>query len=218
MQLAPSEIDRPGAEALGGRIRMLRKAAGLTIREVGEALGISTSAVSQIERGTLRPSVSRLIAIVQVLGVPLADVFDEDDATPPAADAPASGGAASGGAASGGAASGGFVLARSGAAHPVTMDGGVTFRRLSPGHMRGVDFFESTYPPGSDATEATGQLITHEGYEVGTVSAGALTIEFPDETVVMRAGDSITFPCTLPHRMRNDGVEPAVATWLIVHG
>jgi DNA-binding XRE family transcriptional regulator/mannose-6-phosphate isomerase-like protein (cupin superfamily) len=202
MQLAPSVIDRLDAEALGGRIRTLRKTAGLTIREVGERLGISTSAVSQIERGALRPSVSRLIAIVQVLGVPLADVFDEDDATPPAASEPGPGG---------------YLLARSGAAHPVTMDGGVTFRRLSPGHMRGVDFFESTYPPGSDATEATGQLITHEGYEVGTVSAGALTIEFPDETVVMRAGDSITFPCTLPHRMRNDGTVPAVATWLIVH-
>jgi transcriptional regulator with XRE-family HTH domain len=200
----PDALDLLDASALGARLRVLRKAAGRTLRDVADELDISVSAVSQIERGTLRPSVSRLLAIVQVLGVPLADVFDEDapSVAAPSVTAPSS--------------TTGYVLARAGAAHEVSLGGGVVFRRLSPGHMRGVDFFESTYPPGSEATDST-ELITHSGYEVGTVRSGALTIEFADETVEVRAGDSITFPCAVPHRMSNRGAEPAVATWLIVH-
>lgn len=189
------------AEALGARLRTLRLASGLSLRELARALEISPSAVSQIERGVRRPSVSRLLAIVQVLGLPLADVFDEagEPATKAGDPDPA-----------------GFVLARSGASKPVTLGTGVVFRRLSPAHTAGVDFFESTYPPGSDASDMD-DLITHEGYEVGTVVSGELTIQFPDERVVLRAGDSITFPCALPHRMGNAGAVNAVATWLIVH-
>ncbi|ROQ40021.1 XRE family transcriptional regulator [Frondihabitans sp. PhB188] len=192
-----SELD---AVVLGARLRTLRTDSGLTLREMAEALGISSSAVSQIERGVRRPSVSRLLAIVQVLGRPLADVFDA--AEEPAADRaemPV-----------------GYVLARAGATHPVTLGTGVVFRRLSPAHTAGVDFFESTYPAGAVATDM-GSLITHEGYEVGTVTSGELTIDFADERVVMRAGDSIRFPCEVPHRMGNYGSVDAVATWVIVH-
>jgi len=200
-------FDDLDAVALGARLRQLRGASGLSLSALARALDISPSAVSQIERGVRRPSVSRLIAIVQVLGVPLADVFDDQNEpatrrTPPAD--------------RGDAAPGGYVLARGGAAHPIALGGGVVFRRLSPAHLSGVDFFESTYPPGSLATEVNA-LITHEGYEVGTVTAGELTIDFPDEAVTLRAGDSITFPCDLPHRLSNRGDADAVATWLIVH-
>ncbi|KQQ28876.1 MULTISPECIES: helix-turn-helix domain-containing protein [unclassified Frondihabitans] len=196
-----SSVGQLDAEALGARLRVLRKGAGLTLRELADALDISASAVSQIERGVRRPSVSRLLAIVQVLGRPLADVFDETG-EPEAGAAPSD--------------PSGYVLARSGASKPVTLGTGVVFRRLSPATTTGVDFFESTYPAGSVATDLD-TLITHEGYEVGTVTAGELTIDFPDERVVLRAGDSITFPCALPHRMGNTGTVDAVATWLIVH-
>ncbi|RPE78055.1 MULTISPECIES: helix-turn-helix domain-containing protein [unclassified Frondihabitans] len=196
-----SSVGQLDAEALGARLRVLRKGAGLTLRELADALDISASAVSQIERGVRRPSVSRLLAIVQVLGRPLADVFDATG-EPEAGAAPSD--------------PSGYVLARSGASKPVTLGTGVVFRRLSPATTTGVDFFESTYPAGSVATDLD-TLITHEGYEVGTVTAGELTIDFPDERVVLRAGDSITFPCALPHRMGNTGTDDAVATWLIVH-
>ncbi|MCU1528035.1 MAG: transcriptional regulator [Frondihabitans sp.] len=196
---SPTAVGQLDAEALGGRLRAVRLDAVLSLRELAKALDISPSAVSQIERGVRRPSVSRLLAIVQVLGRPLADVFDEE-MTPTAATLDPAG----------------YVLARSGAAKPVILGTGVVFRRLSPAHTTGVDFFESTYPPGSVATDLN-TLITHEGYEVGTVTAGELTIDFPDDRVVLRAGDSITFPCDLPHRMGNTGAVDAVATWLIVH-
>lgn len=195
-RVAPPQSD---PVELGARLRELRTASGFSVSEVARRLDISTSAMSQIERGALRPSVARLIAICEVLGVPLADVFDEGDPTGAETEHPS-----------------GHLLSRAGAAVPVVLADGVIFRRLSPSHSADVDFFESTYPPGATASEAR-HLVSHEGYEVGTVTAGELTIQFESETVTLAAGDSISYPCAHPHLISNEGLDTAVATWLIVH-
>ncbi|SMH45516.1 transcriptional regulator, XRE family with cupin sensor [Rathayibacter oskolensis] len=187
-------------DRLGARLRELRLAAGVSQRALAGRLGISISAVSQIERGAMQPSVGRLIAVVGALGVPLSAVFDSA-APEPAAVAPAVVESA---------------VIRAGEVAPVVLDGGVLFRRLAPGLVDTVDFFESTYPPGATST-AHRQFLRHDGFEIGTVTLGELTIEFEDEVVVLAAGDAITFPCERPHRMVNRGPAPAVATWLIVH-
>src|ERR1700760_2709136 len=63
-------------ETLGARLRELRTGAGVSLRALAARLGISPSAVSQIERGVMRPSVSRLIGYVGAIGVPLSAVFE----------------------------------------------------------------------------------------------------------------------------------------------
>ncbi|TMR99732.1 helix-turn-helix domain-containing protein [Nonomuraea basaltis] len=194
-----TDLEAVSTEHLGQRLRELRTRSGKSLRAVARELGISASAVSQIERGTMRPSVSRLIAYVSAIGVPLAAVFDTpeeprtDDAVP------------------------GFAIRRAWEVAPIELSGGVTFRRLSPVAAPDVEFFESTYPPSAIST-AHGQFLKHEGYEVGTVTAGELTIEFESEVITLAKGDSITFPCSRPHIIgnRSDTVT-AVATWLIVH-
>ncbi|MDQ0375695.1 helix-turn-helix domain-containing protein [Cellulomonas humilata] len=191
-------LDAFDSEQLGGRLRQLREERGLTLKEVGKRLGISTSAVSQIERGVLRPSVNRLFAFVTALDASLVDVFGGvADPTPqPVLD--------------------GYVVRRAVEADVVRLAGGVVFRRLSPGRSRDVDFFESTYPPGSTGAEQN-ELLTHVGYEIGTVSQGELTIDFPDERVVVRAGDTVSYACGTPHRLSNQTDGVTVATWVIVH-
>lgn len=192
------------AAVLGERLRALRTARGLSVRETARRLDISASALSQIERGVLRPSVHRLLAIVTVLDASVVDVFGDEapEPAPPVVHAPPVGE---------------HRVRRAAEAEVVTFRGGVTFRRLSPGGVRGIDFFESTYPPGGTGG-AEHDLITHHGYEVGTVTSGRLTVEFPDGTVELRVGDSITYACETPHRIANPAHdEAAVATWLIVH-
>ncbi|NQX26318.1 helix-turn-helix transcriptional regulator [Microbacteriaceae bacterium VKM Ac-2854] len=191
--LSSPELDR---ERLGMRLRELRLASGMSLRALARELGISASAVSQIERGSMQPSVGRLIAIVGALGVPLAAVFEEEEAEPVVFD---------------------YAIARAGQVATVELDGGVLFRRLSPQKQSEFEFFESTYPPGATST-AHREFLRHDGFEVGTVTSGRLTIEFEDEIVTLAQGDSITFPCERPHLMYNaDAAEVAVATWLIVH-
>ncbi|GIG28880.1 helix-turn-helix domain-containing protein [Cellulomonas marina] len=204
------------AEVLGSRLRALRESAGLTLRDVAGRTGISTSAVSQIERGVLRPSVHRLFSLVTALDASLVDVFASAGGPPTLPrDVPAGGASAT--ADDHGLHGAGQAVVRRAVEQPaVTLAGGVTFRRLSPGPVHDVDFFESTYPPGATAGDAD-ELLAHRGYEIGTVTAGELTLDLPDERVVLRPGDSVSYSCRTPHRLSNRGTETAVATWLIVH-
>ncbi|MDP4511958.1 hypothetical protein [Nonomuraea turcica] len=66
----------------------------------------------------------------------------------------------------------GFAIGRAWELAPIQLSGGVTCRRLSPVPAPDVEFFESTYPPNAVST-AHGQFLKHEGYEVGTVTAGS---------------------------------------------
>ncbi len=201
---AAASVDQPDAsaadraESVGERLRALRIARGMSARDLAARLGISPSAVSQIERGVMQPSVSRLIAITDELDVPLTSVFDPSSDQSPST--PTS-----------------FGLRRAEHDAGIVLDDGVLFRRISPVATPGVDYFESTYPPGATAHRDEG-LFRHEGYEVGTVVSGELTVDFDDERVILRAGDAISYPCSRPHRLHNTSDEPVVARWLIVHG
>ena len=51
------------------RIQAARKAKGLTLKQLGDIVGISESAVSNIERGRNKPSGSTLILLCEKLGI-----------------------------------------------------------------------------------------------------------------------------------------------------
>jgi transcriptional regulator with XRE-family HTH domain len=209
------DLDVLTAETLGARLRELRTDAGVTLRALAGRLGISPSAVSQIERGVMRPSVSRLIAYVGAIGVPLSAVFETGIEKAPEGSAAARAAEYDTGAYGGGQYQ--FAIRRSWEVAPILLGGGVTFRRLSPVPTPGVEFFESVYPPNS-MSNAHGELLRHEGYEVGTVTAGELTVDFDTDVVTLAAGDSITFPCSRPHLIANRSPgATAIATWLIVN-
>jgi transcriptional regulator with XRE-family HTH domain len=208
------DLDALTPETLGARLRELRAGSGVSLRGLAARLGISPSAVSQIERGVMRPSVSRLIAYVNAVGVPLSAVFETGIEKAPEGSAAARAAEYS---AAAGAGQYQFAIRRSWEVAPIRLGGGVTFRRLSPVPTPGAEFFESVYPPESKSN-AHGELLRHEGYEVGTVTAGELTVDFDTDVVTLAAGDSITFPCSRPHLISNRSPQvTAVATWLIVN-
>lgn len=183
---------------VGPRLRVLRESAGVSLRGLAKRLGISASAVSQIERGRLQPSIGRVIAITEALGAPLSSAFAPvgERAGVPAQPR-------------------GIAVARAGEVLPVPLGGGVTIRRLSAQPVEDIEFFESVYSPGSVSNAGT--MVTHEGFEMGTVTSGELTVEVGGETLVLGAGDSISFPSARPHLLSNRSGADAVATWLIIH-
>lgn len=83
------------AEHTGARIRDVRTARGMSLREFARALGISPATLSATENGRTGISVDRLESIAAALGV-VPSVLLEDGAAPvlddPADDEPASGG------------------------------------------------------------------------------------------------------------------------------
>lgn len=205
-------------ESLGRRLRELRTQSGLSLRALARSLDISASAVSQIETGVMVPSVNRLIAIVTALGVPLSAAFEAPGAESAAASTTAATtlGDRLAGIAGEPVEGDGYVISRAGRVPDMKLESGVVYRRLSPGPVPGLEIFESTYPAGSTGS-AHGDLIRHDGFEIGSITSGTLTITFEGEDVTLSAGDSITFPATRPHRLSNRSGEPCVAVWLIVH-
>src|SRR5438477_10205784 len=70
---------RPGRavvdDDVGPRLRLHREQQQLSLRELARRLSISPSALSQIETGKSRPSVSTLYSIVSELGISLDELF-----------------------------------------------------------------------------------------------------------------------------------------------
>ena len=111
----------------------------------------------------------------------------------------------------------GVLVVAEGAAALAHLGQGVTYRRLTPTALPGVELFESTYPPGSSSS-VDGAMLVHEGFESGHVVSGTLTFEFSEGEVRLGPGGSLSFLATRPHRVVNETSEPASAVWLTLPG
>ena len=181
---------------LGASLRAERLRQGLSLRETARRLGISASALSQIETGKAHPSVGKLFDIVNLLNVSVDGLL--------AADAVAARDGQ------------GFVsLQRTGDHETLELESGVRWRRLTAGSFPGVEFLHVEYQPGGSST-GDSTFMRHAGQEFGYVLSGRLTIHVGFDAHQLGPGDSISFPATTPHRLANDGTEPAVAIWCIV--
>ncbi|GAA5124537.1 cupin domain-containing protein [Haloechinothrix salitolerans] len=195
MAHAPQDVpdESRDGDDIGARIRTLRRAKGTSLRALAGELGISPSALSQIERGTMRPSVTRLIQIVSLLNAPLSAVFEPGRATHALDDD--------------------VVVTRGGDMPMLELGQGVRYRRLLPESVPGLEIYECTYPPGAESTQ-DGEFLRHGGHEMGSVLSGRLLIEVGDDTHELGPGDAIKFPSSRPHRIANTGAVPAVAVWV----
>ena len=80
MTLAGDAMTDELTNRLGARIRDLRTRAELSQAALAEQAGLSTDAVSRIERGRRSPHLGTLAALATGLQVPLAVLVDLDDA------------------------------------------------------------------------------------------------------------------------------------------
>ena len=185
-------------ESVGQRLRQRRSETQLSLRELARRLGISPSALSQIETGKSRPSVSTLYAIVSELGMSLDELFASDGARATvsrhatARDEPR--------------------VQRSGTRSAIELESGVRWERLTPAPDPAVDFLYVEYAVGG-ASSGTEHFIRHAGREYGIVLSGALEVTVGFDTYVLDPGDSICFDSTTPHRLRNAGEVPVTGVW-----
>jgi transcriptional regulator with XRE-family HTH domain len=192
----------PAAPALdlGGRLRAERLGQGIGLREMARRLGISASALSQIETGKAQPSVSKLFDIVNLLGVSVDGLLAGQDGPQPVV-SPGQ--------------EGFFSLQRAGEHELLELESRVLWSRLTAGSFPGVEFLRVTYQPGA-CSSSDGSFMRHAGQEFGYLLAGRLRVDVGFDSHQLAPGDSISFPATTPHRLRNDGPEPAQAVWCIL--
>jgi DNA-binding XRE family transcriptional regulator len=69
--------ERESWRFIGQRIRVLRKSNQLTIKQLANGCGLSSNAISLVERGEVAPTVSTLCKIAHALGITVATFFDQ---------------------------------------------------------------------------------------------------------------------------------------------
>lgn len=222
-------------ENIGARLRAVREARGIGLREAARQLDVSASFLSQLETGKSQPSVSTLYSITRLLDVSIDQLFDDEataatvaaisagDAAPPAratAPAAARGRAATSGEPVSRTEVGGpvdvfgaahrparFEIGRPGERRRIDMDSGVVWEQLVTNTAPDMELLEVVYAPHSSST-TDGRMLRHEGYEFGLVLEGELEITYGFDSYVVRAGDSFGFDSGVPHLFRNSTDEP----------
>jgi transcriptional regulator with XRE-family HTH domain len=191
---------------IGARLREERDRQGLSLRKLAGRLQISPSALSQIETGRSRPSVSTLYAIVSELGISFDELFarsPEHGASRVTPRHPRT-------------KPGEEQLVQRAEDRPVIeLESGVRWERLNPTGERDVDFLEVEYDVGG-ASSRGGTFVHHAGREYGLVTSGALKVTVGYEEYELGPGDSICFDSAVPHRLETIGDEPARAIWLVI--
>ncbi|WP_096288861.1 helix-turn-helix domain-containing protein [Mycobacterium ahvazicum] len=210
------------ATGLGPRLRQLRNARGISVRELARRAGCSASLVSQVERGVTTPSASVVYALANELGVSLDSLFGtgEFPKTAPASSAPGDTFAAPPtashhwGRASG--ANGTGIVQRAGDRSVIELSTGVRWERLTPTHDDRVDFLEVVYAPGGQSCDG-GQAVRHDGREYLYVLQGELEAVIGFDTLRLGEGDSLAFDPATPHQYRNRTTRIARALSVVVH-
>jgi transcriptional regulator with XRE-family HTH domain len=205
-----SRAARGAAGGLGGRLREIRTARGISVRELARRAGCSASLVSQVERGVTTPSAGVVYSLANELGISLDFLFGAGDVEPgelprlpgmsasPEA-APRPDGQPLGRVTGPGGAG---IVQRAGDRNTIELSTGVRWERLTPIHDSKVDFIEIVYEPGGQSTE-NGRALRHDGREYLYVLQGELEAVVGFETLRLVAGDSMAFDPATPHHYRN---------------
>ena len=184
----------PQNGALGTRVRALREAMGLSLRDLAERSGVSPPMLSQVERGETSPTLAIAEKIAAGLELTLSQLLrlDED---------------------------GHAVVVRRGqgrrrrhAGHRVEeltpplpgQRADISLHRLDPGAVTGGADDPPIHEPGSR--------------ETAVVLAGTATLAVDGECVRLRTGDSVTFDADLPHHFENNGKQPAELLAVVAAG
>lgn len=170
----------PVLEAVGPRLRALRRDRGTTLAGLSEQTGISVSTLSRLESGQRRPTLELLLPLSQVYGVPLDRLVGQ----PPVRDPRVQRGA----------------FTRNGATYlPLNRrPGGLQAYRIT---------VPVTTAPLSTPADQIEQR-THEGHDWIYVLEGRLRLVLGDHDMVLEAGEVAEFDTRIPHGLANPGPGP----------
>jgi transcriptional regulator with XRE-family HTH domain len=170
--------------AFGDRIRALREAMGLSLRDLAERSGVSAPMLSQVERGETSPTIAVAAKIAGGLELTLSQLLRLDEGEH-------------------------VAVSRAGGRRRYQR-GGHSFEELTPplpGQRADVSLH--TLKPGS-ATGGAGDPPMHEpgSRETVVVLDGTLALVVDGSRHELGGGDSVTFDADLPHHFENEGEEP----------
>ena len=180
---------------VGPRIKALREAGGLSLRDLADRSGVSAPMLSQVERGETSPTIATAGRIAQGLELSLSQLLRLDE--------------------------GGSVAIVRAADHKPSRDRrGHRAEVLTPALPgQRAELSRHTLRP-SAATGGPDDPPSHEpgAREVAHVEAGVLALCIDGERHELRAGDTVTFDADLPHHFENPGSDAATFLAVVAAG
>jgi transcriptional regulator with XRE-family HTH domain len=177
---APTEL-----VPLGPRVRALREAMDLSLRDLADRSGVSAPMLSQVERGETSPTLAVAGRIAAGLDLRLSQLLRLDE--------------------------GGSVTVVKAGDGRTGGRKGHRYEILSPALPgQRAELSRHTLAPGA-ATGGPGDPPMHEpgSRETAVVEAGEVVLVCDGESHVLHAGDAVTFDADLPHHFENPGDAPA---------
>jgi len=224
------EINPHHAQAIGEKLRAVRRKQQMSLRVLAQKAEISASMLSQIETGKTFPSVRSIYSIAAALAVPVdyffPDLGNEDHFsreaslnTPEEMTASEMREAQMNQAFELGAAGFAPRALISPVVHcadrpTIELKGGIAWARLTAFAETEAEFLEIRYAPG--AMSGT-HMSHHEGREFGLMLEGEIVVELGFEAYPLQQGDSIIFDSTTPHRLVNKSSQVARAVWVVLN-
>lgn len=177
---------------IGGRLRAVREARGMSQRDLASRAGLTNGAISLIEQNKSSPSVASLKRLLDALPMTMSEFFSEveENGSPKhfyAADE--------------------FIELSPQDAGLGARAARVSLRQLGKASRHSLQMLHETYPPKADTGP---DMLSHEGEEAGVIVSGIIEITVGEQTRVLNPGDGYLFDSRLPHRFRNLGEEPCI--------
>ena len=171
---------------IGKIIKGYRTSRRLSVKELASASQITSSTLSQIERGQANPSLNTLRTLATVLDVPLFCFFVED--IPDTSD----------------------IVHPSGRKRIV--ENGVEYELLTKDMNCTIEFCQLTLLPGNTTENSS---MSHKGEEVAIVIQGRFMLSLNGNLMEMNAGDSIRINPMVNHYWFNNSSEKAVLIFAV---
>ncbi len=183
-------------EALGSRVRALREAMGLSLRDLALRSKVSAPMLSQVERGETSPTVQLAARIAQGLDLRLSQLLRLDE-----------GGAVE------------VVRAGERRAGPAGAAGHSYEILTPPLPGQRAELSRHRLVPGGQ-TGGPGDPPMHEpgSRETALVESGRVVLHCDGAAHELGAGDCVTFDADLPHHFQNPGSEPALLLAVVSAG
>lgn len=163
------------AALVGQRVRRLRERGNLSLRALSSRCGLSINTISQIERGDNSPTVSSLHRLAEALGVSISDLF-RDEHEHAVVFVPAAD----------------RLMTERGGLRLESLGVGLPYQQLQP--------FLLTIASGAGIGD---DPVAHQGEEFVHCLAGEIEYHIGPESYLLRAGDSLLFASTQPHKFHN---------------
>lgn len=172
---------------IGSTIRSIRKRKNITIAQICEKTGLSQGFMSQVETNKTSPSIATLEHIAGALDVPLAYLLLKKEER--------------------------MQIVRK-EERILTSSGPEQLRVFHLGSTQHMRMMIVEIPPGA----STGEIPhAHEGEEIHLVLQGKIYAEQGEDRAIFEEGDSFSWNACTPHRVRNDGEQPALVLISVYH-